>query len=111
MISKELLSEVLGFDVYECVFGSGQAGNTSKNVINAVRENGTGVIINIHELAHMCKEWAFNSFGISISSGIVEDGKEWWCGIGIDNTIDFYADTEQQSVFEACQWILENKAV
>ena len=61
--------------------------------------------INIYELAHKCKEWAISQ-GYQFRVYYQCDGSEEWyigkCGFEWDA---FKGD----SVFEACQWILDNK--
>ena len=78
-----------------------------ENELSVLYRRGGWAYYNIHELMNMMKEWAFNNFGISMSSGIIEDGLEWWCGIGVDKTVDFYANTEFEAVTKAAEWILE----
>ena len=84
--------------------------------------------INVYELAHKCKEWAFD-LGIEVSSG-KDVCKE---GINIDGYYPninygqwrvycmseaevfeapddyFYADTESEAIFKACEWILSQQ--
>jgi hypothetical protein len=109
MISKELLSEILCEEITDIrhplvsnkcgyILGYAFAGDPFLHQIN------------IHELAHMCKEWANKKHNILIFSSIKGD-------------IDlFYRDTESydewfmchdgeepKAIFKACQWILENK--
>ncbi|WBC28493.1 hypothetical protein TPMD03_22 [Thiohalocapsa phage LS06-2018-MD03] len=63
MINKELLSEVLGEDISECSIICNQVNYI---VSNYEREDGELIYINlsmninIHELAHKCKEWIFS---------------------------------------------------
>jgi hypothetical protein len=107
MISKELLSEVLGSGEFNGLksFGS----NSDENYIVLQYEHYDDSI-NIHELAYMCKGWAYNNF-YSLATQRFGDG---WCvtcnprtfgdGCQFDNI-----DNEPESVFRACEWILENK--
>ena len=120
MISKELLSEVMpewmaiessgkytdeyGFDAIEFTLSFNDAlGGKSLSYGK----------INIHELAHKCKEWAN-----------IQNGKYWWVKshivtdmrseatvetYGSVNKKTFEAPTEPEAVFNACQWILDNK--
>jgi hypothetical protein len=73
--------------------------------------------INIHELAHKCKEWA-KSLDYRILSGYDDcDDMETWTvlinhryGEGGCSCDDFFeAETESEAIFQACQWILDNK--
>ena len=104
-ISKELLGEVLNknissyeFDVY---------GNIDYKILNDY-----GSCINIYELAHKCKEWAANiGFNISSTSGYRGDNTPYAYAISSDGEeFPFIeADTEVESVFKVCEWILNNK--
>ena len=126
MISKELLSEVLVVELEK-----------TQNILNPIpvgKEKGSDVLfywikgqtlfhgcesINIHELAYKCKEWAWNN------GGYVIDIHYTWLGFGTvvisitKNRIPVHIILEEKSgfefplepkyVFQACQWILENK--
>ena len=110
MISKELLSEVLGL----CC-GVKSIRNSEVvywfNCIGEVRESS----INIYELAHKCKEWALNymvdkeiqSTGCIISSWTHTGDKGHARILIIDEK--FIANTEPEAIFKACQYIMENK--
>ena len=105
MINKKLLSEVLGLNVYGF--------RTEENTIIVDHENGMPLIsnkhINIHELAHKCKEWVHNK-GILISSGVSEFGTRFcYLTSGDKQEPPFIADTEPEAIFKACQWILDNE--
>ncbi|MEA3280219.1 MAG: hypothetical protein U9Q38_06440, partial [Thermodesulfobacteriota bacterium] len=63
--------------------------------------------INIHELAHKCKEWAYSD-GIMLQSYLYNDKAR--CDIekfGVFEHEFQVADTEPESIFKACEWILE----
>ena len=124
MISKELLSVVLNkplrnFNnyikrndlVYDRVFHEGC-------------EDGHKKIINIYELAHKCKEWAFEqgyelysvkNYSVRTSDAVSRIGM--WLSIVMSNSKsslemkskNIFADTEPEAIFKACQWILDNK--
>lgn len=104
MISNELLSEVY------------------KNIISKIEYNGSNQYLtfwlnkneyltkNIFEISYRCKEWAM-SYGYYIYSSpdgdiilINEDGNDISKIAGQPQ-----ADTEPESIFNACQWILYNK--
>lgn len=74
MISKELLSEVLGKDVEKIAI---RENNIIPFIKNTVYKDSPNPIepINIYYLAHKCKEWCFYSHKIWVSSGITN--KEW----------------------------------
>lgn len=125
IISKELLGEVLELKAIKIgrVLTSGQFsyGNRQEfyydDGCDTIHE-----IINIHELAHKCKEWAWKEGFImatykSQSSGWLTDlfymDKE---GIsdheygddGFIQTFNQWVKNENSDI-KACQWILENK--
>lgn len=112
VISKELLSEILD-----------EAGDFWQiNTFKIIRKNelyielGTfdedfnQVSINIHELAHKCKEWAFNEYLFIISS---EKHACNWCAFANNEVTktskEFYEPSEPEAIFKACQWIKDNK--
>ena len=107
MISKELLSEVLKIDDIVHIQKEGI------NYLFISRANNQAIIINIYELAHKCKDWAYSK-DYSYLSGrddIFFHSYKYICSVGIDesSTEDFYADTEVEAIFKACQWILDNE--
>ena len=100
VISKELLSEVLGINIKRVINLS------SANKVHYDGERGMDTI-NIYELAHKCKEWAkVQQYPIGSLVGSQ-------CNIAsFPESISgacFYADTEPEAVYKACQWILDNK--
>ncbi len=129
MISKELLSEVLDVDV-----------KNTLNEINGVLQYETSIldngleyfnqhVINIYELAHRCKEWAWIE-GYGLSSRIYvshresersqylddydfEEYKTYYAHIYKGNNNDVIkhteATTEPEAIFKACEWIKENR--
>ena len=104
MISKELLSEVLGEDrATSCNKLEMEIGNNFLIVDDWIK-------INIYELAHKCKEWALSKeYVVSSHSKYKLDGYNCilYCNNGeIDE--DFTSDTESVAIFKACQWILDN---
>ena len=113
VISKELLCEVLSVIL--------QIMTTRENIL--LKENTISYTfaheststfkeqeINIHELAHICKDWAWNKHLITIRSGFAEFGA--WSNFS-HNHISFVSMniplTEPEAIFKACQWILDNK--
>ena len=109
IISKELLSEVLGFKIDNCwVDGSN---------VEWIKDGMS--YINIYELAHKCKEWAIDkdfiieteyegkqkAFGSYCICRIFYDGDKIY-----DNYSECeYYQKEPEAIFKACQWILDNK--
>ena len=124
MISKELLSAVLNIENITHVvkktrklhmYNAGEHVGKSKNVVYGVcvaNECGyTTYDINIYELAHKCKKWAFNK-GYYLSSyydsplmhgcevqRIASDPK-------LPLLLDIESESEPEAIFEACEWIL-----
>ncbi len=112
MISKELLSEVLGLNVVyteSCEHRDGIIGIWTDINTKPIEE------INIYKFAFKCKKWAENK-------GYIIFSKNKECLIySIDEVYDvieclnqyedyFEADTECEAIFKACEWILKNKA-
>ena len=114
MISKELLSEVLNVDVKD-IYGLGASCSISASELSySVHRNGDLNIINIHELAHKCKEWAVSvKHGINSSvDGFSKDETNGFSSVYLmddpDKILqDFYAYTEPEAIFKACEWILK----
>ena len=98
MITKELLSEVLGFSIYHFWLDGDYI---------VWREDGMSEI-NIYELAHKCKEWAlkqgynFRTYDNHYDLMKLSNGR-------FECVAEFSEKSEQQSCFNCCQWILENK--
>lgn len=94
-ISKELLSEVFGENVLSFDIGGNEILIEFDKYEN---------ILNIYELAHKCKEWAYKQdYDIwSITWGAVEfqNNKKY------NGTERVNADTEVEAIFKACDYIL-----
>lgn len=115
-ISKELFEKVMGIKLGN-EHNTGQELMFMKTVVyytDISKKYKLGDIIdnlNIHELAHKCKEWAYKQ-GYSIVDGIDTIGNKicyiMKCtGFAVDY---YYEQTiNYVDVFQACQWILENK--
>lgn len=119
MISKELLSEVLStvsrIDYIDNSYGP--------EVIAWRGLSNEGNIctgsIGIYELAHKCKEWASSNGYIVIS--YIEDDNTGYASLGDlfgrtgvrlpqpKESFWFDARTEPESIFKACEWILQQK--
>lgn len=114
--SKELLTEILKENVKE-VYEIGSNPNFKDNTL-LFNLNGCGELcnINIHELAHKCKEWAYTQ-GYILFSKIRLNSSLASCYFDTmgkhdyedDYKNDFRADTEPEAIFKACQWILDNR--
>jgi len=103
MISKELLSEVLGEDFEILSIG--------KHFVKIRHlEAYTSVEWCIHKVAHECKEWAFNNnmmFDIRWHTN-VNPFRISVMTYGKDSQF-FVGGTEPEAVFLATQWLLDNK--
>ena len=122
IISKELLSEVLGYKILSVKDLKDGRNNIS---FDHERINNMGLIsdynfINIHELAHKCKEWALrNNFCIISTTFTAEEDdieENWKKGINYawaelhNNDKLFRANTEPEAIFKSCQWILDKES-
>ena len=103
LISKELLSEVLGFKVTSIYVAP------NLNFIEAQSEY-IDKRINIHELEHKCKEWLKKS-GTVITVVNHLDCVSCWLSFNDHEkpTGQFVSETEFKAVAKACQWKLDNK--
>ena len=100
-ISKELLSEVLNYEV-DAFLG------INKNEIDytCCRDENEGYIdisINIYEFAFKCKEWARDKYDITISSSLYKNYAKSW---NIDKDKSYTAKTEVEVIIKACDWIV-----
>ena len=103
MISKELLSKVLDINctAVELPLEGSMLGFQTDNKMFLH-------LINIYELAHKCKEWAYPIEDNYVMSSGYHDSMAFCVLESLkDSSIQFYADTEPEAVFAACQWILE----
>jgi len=115
-ISKELLSEVLGHkDTVDSVKYSTSYANMELGILYKKEYESYNLVdcINIYELAHKCKEWAWHQ-GFSIRSSVFTEGSSIKGKVDLleNYTRSFepvYGDTEPEAIFKACQWVLDNK--
>ena len=107
IISKELLSEVLKKEVFNvaCISADGKdvCYNYTEYEDEILSKLGEAEQINIYELADKCKKWASKG-GANIWS--------WPNNAEIRDIHNFYeksfrADSEQEAIFKACEWIRE----
>ena len=81
-------------------------------------ENDDGILLlNIHELAHKCKEWARIKYNFYIIPTI-QYQKDGFITMIVTDNEDFInnvnerrkvgAQTEPEAIFKACEWILRN---
>jgi hypothetical protein len=111
IISKELLSEVLGVDI-ENIQSNLILNN--KLIEYSIRRGQEVNFINIYELANYhCKEWAFSK-GFILASGLNQKQQGWCDTIKKDLFMEeiegtFVEHTEHEAIIEACQWIKDKK--
>lgn len=105
-ISKELLSKVLEYKVFASISND----TNELKCLFVDLDKSKELRINIYELAHKCKEWAWSK-GYILRS---ETSEYTGCCVyrrGIKDgfiTKNIQTDTEIEAIFKACQWILEN---
>ena len=105
MISKELLSKVLNTRI-DTVRSKVDTDNDVQFFPPSIEYDG---FINIHELTHKCKEWAYNNgYYLTIYNDAIDIVSKTTCKI-IDNITNDSFMYDVELVFKACQWILDNK--
>ena len=106
--SKELLSTVFGEKVVFIVL--------NRTILEyEVPETGFNKAINIYELMHMMKEWAYKQHNVFTSS-IEHDEYPAICSTNYSSRGDafkdanktFAGDSEFEAVTAACEWIRDN---
>ena len=113
MISNELLSEVLNREVSSLQI-AGNPNDIAVGFADGASYSSFDLCINIHELAFKCKEWAYDNTAYEITAYRMQDTSEYRCVIGLNllskykDVIGFYADSEPEAIFKACEWIREN---
>ena len=121
MISKELLSEVLGVDKKD-IHDTHRSGLKFKSFIQIKNEDETINSPSIYDLTYRLKEWA-KSKGYYVMTVQHKDG--FLCYLNFDFTLDLSHknikcnlrgfdvvvndDTEFLAVQKACEWIKDNK--
>ena len=96
--SKELVSAVLGEEVKSVELWK-------ENSIRYFAPK--DYIINIYELAHKCKEWSKDEV-YYLESGYI-NGAVCRVYLDLEDMKIFWADTEPEAVFKACEWILKEQ--
>ena len=112
--SKELLSEILDIEegyieLARCDKDSTICYQHTRNA-NTEDESIEYHFVNIYELAHKIKEWAFGQ-EYYMSSGISFNINLWWANVtpktgGTAKLETFDADNEPEAIFQAGEWIL-----
>lgn len=106
MISNKLLSEILFDGKY--ILEVDEVVNEATILVRDEDEDEISEFINIYELAHKCKEWAYKR-DTALISGMDYIDKSCFCNIWETDGIKFTVrgDTEPESIFKACQYILD----
>lgn len=120
MINKRLLSEILKTKMPNCeVINIREEFDGEFNPCIMIEythqpsdiEDESLLLLNIHELSHLCKEWAWRE-GYSIESRYIGE-KSTYTIIDRYKNKDFVLYIDQAKSIEvfsqACQWVLENK--
>ncbi len=118
VISKELLREVLKDKKIEFVDIRDNQIWFAKTEKGAMAWTWSDICINIHELAHKCKEWA-DGYGYTLKSftadnyqGVSNGCCEFYyerTGKKVKDLKDVCEQSEPEAIFKACQWILDDK--
>lgn len=106
-------------DLFEAVFGvkimvlSIVGRRNSKFIQYAYGYAGVHTL-SVNDFFFMCKDWVLNK-NLSLISGRYGLPYQHFCEISEpldeDNINILYSDSEQQAVFDACEWILNNKGI
>lgn len=118
-ISKELFEIIINKKIieYNGVFGKYISAKYDNTVdlstgIKVVARDGGVISESINDFYFKCKEWAYNH-GIILSSETCDIGI---CCIStiedqgyLANQYEIESTSEQQAVFDACQWIIDNR--
>ena len=109
--SKELLSEVLELDIRESKYKDIdnmllRYGYWQECISNGKDISGVEYAkINIYELAHKCKEWAWLKYKKNIVSTYL--GSAYIFPLNGEQ----HETTEPEAIFKACEWILEQNKI
>ena len=116
MISNELLAAVLGFT--SCTFEEHLDGEYDPciNIAYTSPELDALLLLNLYELAHRCKEWAFSE-GYEVSTScdnidsldeeVAPSGKPLYYSSYVNSEHIVRKGTEPEAIFAACQYILD----
>jgi hypothetical protein len=116
MISKELLSEIVGFDVNKVEIADKYPKNDKSKIYFLISGNLHYSSINIHELAHKCKEWALSCGDVRIDCSEYATGSRIKVRLlavtvhncdEIERCFEFNSMIKPEHVFEYCQWVLD----
>lgn len=113
-IDKELLSEVLGIEVFKVKDKTTGDLYVPDNCIGFEWKEEIAGLINIYELAHKCKEWAlnFNENVFWLDTRLHNDCTTIWLyKNGLQVNVVFQEKTEPEAIFKACDWIYNNEGL
>lgn len=121
LITKELLSEVMGYPLSNNIYEYGITRVIGLNEWSLDLEFGYqglesshGRYINVYQLSNKCKEWVNKQSSENLGYAIktVHYGNNVVGGfVGIKDSYIDDCKTEYELVFKLCQWILENKGI
>ena len=108
-ISKELFEEVMGFKIF--MFDI-KGRKNSKVIVYSFGYLGSKSI-SINDFFFKCKDWILSKrySNLSGKDNIYDINNKYVCSVGNSKILieDFYAESEEQSVFDACQWIYDKE--
>ena len=114
MISKELLSEILGYKVDSILSENTSLNPNGENIV--FKRNGRVKSIDIYKLAFKAKEWAID-LGYEIfsnTSGTVaivygDNDGIWDWNTDKDFKEIYIKNNETEAIFKACEWVRKRK--
>jgi hypothetical protein len=112
-ISKELLSEALKCKVHHINIEVHESTVVYHTVNPRYKDYPQPKTINIHELMHLCKEWAYEQGYILTQAKRKASIRQYRISIHTKEHYQkekcFLEHSEPEACFLACEWILENK--
>ena len=103
MISKELLNKVLGYAPYKILPITNVSGVGTKTLICENEDGTVRAYWNIYELAHKCKEWAYNKgWALCTQREFIYEG--YSCDVCHEQDgycKKFVMETEPEAIFKA----------
>ena len=105
IISKELLSEVLGIDKRLCSTPELIDNTLFFDTLSNVGEHQN--YINIHELAYKCKELAISKGWVLHEVRNLKEYIVYFSGDGRNPSDDYRSNTEPEAIFKATSYIME----
>ena len=101
-ISKELMGEILNLNITYIE-------HCNNSIVYKISVYDREEEINIYELAHKCKEWAYeNGYYLTIYNDAIDIILQTNCKM-VENITNGSYRYSPRLIFKACQWILDNK--